>query len=136
MKKLLSLIVAGTISLVLAGWALSQAPASLVRSGIIIGTAGAQSSVHGTATFNPSAGSIGSLVVTGCITGVTYTSAGTYAVALSGCPASYAVAFGCGHPSIVCIDQTNGTQSSSGFTMFNDSTSALYDPSYISVTIP
>jgi hypothetical protein len=44
MKRTLSLILAGTLSLILAGWALSQVPASLVKSGIIIGKSAAQSS--------------------------------------------------------------------------------------------
>lgn len=44
MKKLLSLVFAGTLSLVLAGWALSQVPAALVRSRFVIGNSSAQSS--------------------------------------------------------------------------------------------
>jgi hypothetical protein len=94
MKRLVSIILAGTCSLILAGWALSQVPAALVRSGIVIGQTAAQSSgVHGTAVFSATGGTISGLHVTGCVTGVTYNSTGSYLVALSSCPANYVAAF-------------------------------------------
>jgi hypothetical protein len=43
LKHLFSLIFAGTVSLLLAGWALSQVPAVLVKSGIVPGNAAAAS---------------------------------------------------------------------------------------------
>jgi hypothetical protein len=54
-------------------------------------SAGGGSGVHGTANFTISGGTITASTVTGCVTGVTYASTGNYTVALSGCPANYAV---------------------------------------------
>ena len=54
-------------------------------------TASGGSGVHGSANFTISGGVITASHVTGCVTGVTYASSGNYNVALSGCPANYAV---------------------------------------------
>ena len=82
---------------------------------------GGGGSVLGAAFFDASGASIGSLVVTGNVTGVTYSAAGTYAVALSGSPANYCVlAMGTQQPAggfipIMFVD--NATQGTSGFTL-------------------
>jgi hypothetical protein len=47
--------------------------------------------IAGTAIFSATGGSIGGLTVSGCITGVTYTSIGIYVVALTSPPANYKV---------------------------------------------
>ena len=139
MKKLLSLIVAGTLSLVLAGWALSQVPASLVRSGIIIGTAGAQSAISGSAQFNPSSGSIASLVTRGVVTGVTYTSAGLYAVTISGSPSNYIVLSMGGDDTNIPIGQiapiANKTSSGFSINFHATNTSGSFDPALVMLAV-
>lgn len=114
------IVLAASLSLILAGSALSQVPAALVRSGIIIGTASAQgsSNVLGTATWNPSGASIGSLYTSGIVTGVTYSSAGNYAVTVSGSPTNYVVTGSVVNgASIGFVSVATGTYSSSGFTV-------------------
>jgi hypothetical protein len=49
----------------------------------------ASGGTHGTANFTISGSSIGTKIVTGCITNVAYTGTGQYTLTLSGCPTNY-----------------------------------------------
>jgi hypothetical protein len=139
MKKLLSLIFAGSISLFLAGWALSQVPASLVRSGIVIGTASGQgsASIVGTAVFNPSSGSISGLVTTGIISGVSYSGVGSYAVTITGSPSNYLVIVSGADDTRLVVGQILPVASytSSGFTASVGDNSTRFDPPVCFVTV-
>ena len=140
MKRWISLILAGTCSLILAGWALSQVPAALVRSGIVIGQTAAQSSgVHGTAVFSATGGTITGLHVTGCITGVTYNSTGSYLVAISGCPANYGVQLSGGDSASGIVVQIDPVSSylSTGLTLQALTlTGGVYDPGLVFIAVP
>ena len=143
MKRWISLIFAGTFTLILAGWALSQVPAALVRSGIVIGQTTAQSSgVHGTAVFSATGATITGLHVTGCVTGVTYgTQTGQYLIALSACPTNYVVQFSAGDGAQEVVGNLNlpSTYLATGFTAQYFSLGgvpALYDPALVFITIP
>jgi hypothetical protein len=140
MKRWISIVLAGTLSLILAGWALSQVPAALVKSGLVIGSSVAQGSgVHGTAVFSATGGTISALHVTGCVTGVTYNATGSYLVALSSCPANYAAAFSGGDSAsgIAFLIDPVSSYLTTGFTLQVLSLSqSAYDPALIFVTIP
>lgn len=96
--------------------------------------------VIGTAIFDASGGSIGSLVTSGVISGVTYTSAGTYAVTLSPTQTNYVVLAIAEENSgtyvpICCISP--GSRSSGGFTLLTVSlqSPAARDFPYVAIAV-
>ena len=101
---------------------------------------GSSSGPHGTASFNASAGSIGSLIVTGCITGVTYVSTGHYNVAISACPANYLVIWGFGDDGLVPTGQVSPIASygTTGFSgeVLSGGGAIFADPHMVWILIP
>ena len=100
---------------------------------------GGGSGVHGTAVFSAHGGAISGLVVTGCVTGVTYVGVGHYQVALSGAPTNYLVHFNYADNVqwlLGLIPAT--TYSGSGFDQYvrTYDLSTLWDPDLVFITIP
>lgn len=120
-----------------AGCAAFDSTGKLSSTGSACGSGGG-GGAHGTAVFSATGGSIGGLHVSGCITGVTYTSLGKYAVVTSGCPTNYNVMLSAGDDGEVVAVQATGSYSSSGFTFLGTQlgTVGRYDPALIWVTIP
>ena len=133
-KRLLSLVIVGSLIVLLAEWGLSQVPAGFLRSGIVTGQT---PTVAGTASFSATGGSIGSLVTTGCITGVTHTSTGRYTVALTGPPSNYLVTLSLGDSTAVVTPQVVGPLSSTGFLIQSWATvnAAVYDPALVMISV-
>lgn len=109
----------------------------LSSTGSACGSGGA-GGAHGTAVFSATGGSISGLHISGCITGVTYTSTGKYAVATAGCPINYNVMLSAGDDAQVVVLQSAGAYTSSGFTFLGTQLGTIgrYDPALVWVTIP
>lgn len=103
----------------------------------VITPPGGALAIKGTAVFSPSGGSIASLTVAGCITGVTYTSTGNYVVDLSGAPSDYKVLITCGDSTRNPLQQTSATLTSSSFAMqvVSLSPAAYYDPAWVFIVM-
>jgi hypothetical protein len=110
---------------------------NISSTGSVCGSGGG-GGAHGTAVFSAAGGSITGLHLAGCVTGVSYTSVGTYAVTVSGCPTNYNVELSAGDNGQQVILQAAGTYSSSGFTMYSTQIATIgrYDPALVWVTIP
>ena len=100
---------------------------------------GGGSGVHGTAVFSATGGSISGLVVTGCVTGVTYVGVGHYHVALSGAPTNYLAQWNFADNHVWTIGLIlASTYSGSGFDLYVDTynLSGAYDSALVFITIP
>ena len=98
---------------------IAATPIWVMNAGISSGTQSGSASIVGTAVFG-ALGSITGLVKTGIVTGVTYTSAGQYAVTISGSPSNYLVDASCGENAstdFALVNVLNGTYAASGFTV-------------------
>lgn len=138
MKRLLSIILAGTLISFLATWGLSQVPASLVKSGLILGNSGASATLSGTATFTIVGTSITGLRTNGLITNVTRSSTGVYVVTLTGASAGYAIQAIGGSSTATITFQLNPAASylTSGFTITAVANVAtLVDPDFVSISV-
>ena len=102
------------------------------------GASVATGGVHCTARFNPSSGAIASLSVTGCITGVTYSSLGHYTITVSSPPSNYVVLLSVGDEVRNPTAQTHDTLGATSFIVEVISISPLanYDPNWVFVAIP
>lgn len=113
----------------------------LVNGGSQACPAAGVKSIVGTATFNPSAGSIGSLVTTGIVSGVTYTTTGTYAVSVTGSPTGYLVsgitAQNSSSGEITILELSSAGLGTTGFTLLavGVNPNQLADPNFVSVLV-
>jgi hypothetical protein len=96
-------------------------------------------SVHGAAVFTANTGAITGLHVSGCVSGVTYTTVGQYAVSLDACPADYLVEFSAGDSINVPILNIYpaASYSPSGFSIgsFGNGGGLWYDPAQVFVAV-
>lgn len=132
-KRLFLLAGAATLALI----AIAQVPSGILPAGMILGGASASSS--GTAKFSMTGGTISGLVMTGCITNVTRSATGTFAVTVSGCPSNYVplVTGGDSVSGIVVQVDPVASYGPTGFTGQGISLAgAAYDPGLVCVNIP
>lgn len=141
MKRLLSLLIAGTLIAMASFLLLGQVPASFLRSNLTLSGQAQSSNTLGTAVFT-AAGSIGSLYKSGSVSGVTYSTTGTYAVTLTGSPTNYVVTAiaeqSAPAGSLLCfLSIANGTRLASGFTLVNTCVNPVEvaDPASVTLTV-
>lgn len=102
------------------------------------GGGGGGGGLLGTAIFNPSAGSIGSLVIAGIVTGVVYNAVGRYTIQLSGSPTDYLPQVMIGNDSGIDSAEVNpvANYGTSGFDIAVVlSASSLTDPARVYVCV-
>ena len=94
--------------------------------------------VIGTATFNPSGGSIASLVIRGAITGVTYNNVGKYTVSMTTqADINYLVSVQCGDNSLLSFPGLTVPLRTNGFDFYllNYNASNFNDPHLVNVVV-
>jgi len=115
------------------------AAALLAGRDVAVHAAVPKPSVHGAAVFSANTGAIPGLHVSGCVTGVTYTTAGQYAVSLADCPANYLVEFTAADSINVPIINVYPAASyaTTGFSVgsFGNGGAIWYDPALVFVTV-
>jgi hypothetical protein len=125
------------ISAVLTG-TIAATPIWVINAAIATGTVTA-AGAHGSAQFSATGGTITGLLVTGCVTGATYSAMGIYAITVSGCPSNYGIQLTIGDNSTFTAALVYaGTYSGTGFTVLVDTAtvSGSYDPALVFITIP
>lgn len=94
----------------------------------------------GKASFNLVNGAISDLVVSGCITAVSYAGTGQYSVTLSGAPDNYApllsgIYADFGDWSVLTVEPASA-MSASGFQVVSNTDNGPFDPAGIRIYIP
>jgi hypothetical protein len=115
------------------------AAVSFVGHDAAVNAAAVKPSVHGSAVFTANTGAITGLHVAGCVSGVTYITAGQYAVALDDCPANYLLEFSAADsinvPILNVYPAASYTPSGFSIGSFGNGGALWYDPALVFVTV-